>query len=80
LNHANKEGGVTELLQLQQDSPGQRIYSLPQYVSASNWIWLDSQVSYFTKDKNITKLNQPIGYNTKIYKQFDKQRRQAKVH
>jgi len=61
-------------------SPGQRIYSLPQYVSASNWIWLDSQVSYFTKDKNITKLNQPIGYNTKIYKQFDKQRRQAKVH
>ena len=68
LNHANKEGGVTELLQLQQDSPGQRIYSLPQYVSASNWIWLDSQVSYFQK-QNIQNSINPSAI-IKIYKQF----------
>lgn len=36
---------------------GQDVYALPQYVSASNWIWLDAQVAYFQKQNIINSIN-----------------------
>lgn len=54
----NKTGNsLVEMLVFQRLGPGQRIYSLPQYATASNWIWLDGQVAFFQKQNIENSIN-----------------------
>lgn len=42
---------------LQKLGPGQYFYPVPQYTSAANWIWLDSEIAYFQKQNIVNSVN-----------------------
>lgn len=52
--HSEEE---TQLLQFQILAPGQEVYTIPKYSSASNWIILDANIAYFQKQNIENSLN-----------------------
>lgn len=66
--YRDADENAKELLEIASLGPGNCVYPLPQYVAASNWIWLDYQVAYFQKQNIENSLN-PSAI-IKIYKTF----------
>lgn len=46
-----------QLLVFQRLGPGQRVYTIPQYATAANWIWLDGQIAFFQKQNIENSIN-----------------------
>jgi hypothetical protein len=54
----SKTGNAEESIKVfQRLGPGQKIYALPQYATASNWIWLDGQIAFFQKQNIENSIN-----------------------
>lgn len=67
-----------QVFAFQEEKPGFYGYAIPHYASASNWIWLDSEIAYFQK-QNIENSINPSAI-IKVYQDIqDKEKKESYI-